>query len=196
MRANGVIFLLLLTCGAFSTLFVLLPVLLLLPIHSSVLIRFRRSYVSFVVGYFFCYATFLTSHICGTKILVYCNTPAILNDRGALLIANHRTRVDWMFAGWCYASVLRSTGDLIILLKDSMKSIPIYGWAMQVIMFIFLGRKRETDVSHISTTLTYLLKSGRRPCVFLFPEGTDLSPSNVTKSNDCTTICPSPPTEV
>ena len=54
-------------------------------------------------------------------------------------------------------------------------------------MYIFLTRKKEnnTDIPHISNMITYLSKSSpTKPSLLLFPEGTDLSKSNIEKNND------------
>jgi hypothetical protein len=58
---------------------------------------------------------------------------------------------------------------------------------MQIMMYIFLTRKKEnnTDIPHISNMITYLIKSSpKKPSLLLFPEGTDLSNSNIDKNND------------
>jgi 1-acyl-sn-glycerol-3-phosphate acyltransferase len=56
---------------------------------------------------------------------------------------------------------------------------------MQMMLYIFLTRHREQDIPRISECLKYLAKSAIAPAVFIFPEGTDLSPSNVLKSAQC-----------
>jgi len=71
-----------------------------------------------------------------------------------------------------------------MVLKDSLRSIPLFGWTMQILLYIFLERKRDTDLQHIERSIKYLLQTGVRPSVFLFPEGTDLSPSNVIKNSE------------
>ena len=90
-----------------------------------------------------------------------------------------------MFAGWCYASIFNLNSSLRVILKDSLRSVPLFGWAMQIMMYIFLSRKREIDVPHIKRMFSYLLCTGATPSLLLFPEGTDLSESNKKKSNAC-----------
>lgn len=72
-----------------------------------------------------------------------------------------------------------------MILKKQLSSMPIVGWAMQLMMYIFLTRKREEDIPHIVDTLTYLINARAKPTIFIFPEGTDLSLSNKVKSNNC-----------
>ena len=49
----------------------------------------------------------------------------------ALVICNHRTRVDWVFL-WCLCLRQGQLSGLKIVLKDSLKGIPGFGWAAQV----------------------------------------------------------------
>ena len=72
---------------------------------------------------------------------------------------------------------------MVIILKDSLRTAPIFGWLMQLALYIFLKRNRENDLPHISKMLSYLTSLRTVPSLLLFPEGTDLSPSNIEKSN-------------
>lgn len=112
-------------------------------------------------------------------------SPQILSDEGSLVICNHRTRVDWMFAGWCFAAINGSNSSLRVILKDALRFVPIYGWGLQLMMFIFLQRKKDQDVLHIQKMINYLNHTGDRPIVFIFPEGTDLAQSALKRSNAC-----------
>ena len=52
-------------------------------------------------------------------------------------------------------------------------------------LYIFLSRERIKDVPHIKRLISYLWKkTGSKITILLFPEGTDLSDSNIEKSND------------
>ena len=100
----------------------------------------------------------------------------------ALIIANHHTRIDWMFV-WCLCARTRRLSTFRIVLKESLKAVPIVGWLMQSLLYIFLSRKsREKDVQHINNVITYLASVGQMPTLLLFPEGTDLAPQNLEKS--------------
>lgn len=61
--------------------------------------------------------------------------------------------------------------------------LAVVGWAMQHSLYIFLQRSRENDIPHIYNTMSYLLKTSDKVALLLFPEGTDLSASNIKKSN-------------
>ncbi len=49
----------------------------------------------------------------------------------ALIICNHRTRVDWMFL-WVLCLRQGQLSGLKIVLKESLKGVPGFGWATQV----------------------------------------------------------------
>lgn len=180
---RGVLFGFLLTIGAFVGCIILSPVMLLIIIPSRRVIKLRRRFASYMSGVFFSYASALLYHICGTKVHIHSNFPAILEDKGVLIISNHRTRVDWMYSGWYYANALGLVSELRLILKESLRSVPVYGWAMQLLQYIFLTRNREHDIPHISKGLLYLLHTGPKPNILLFPEGTDLSQKNLQRSN-------------
>ena len=58
----------------------------------------------------------------------------------AVVIANHQIYTDWVFLWWlAYASNL--AGDVYIMLKKSLESIPLLGKDMQNYKFIFMNRK-------------------------------------------------------
>lgn len=61
----------------------------------------------------------------------------------ALIICNHRTRVDWMFL-WCLCLHQGQLSGLKIVLKESLKSIPGFGWATQVSLGL-MGLVMERD---------------------------------------------------
>ncbi|KAG2527045.1 hypothetical protein BBO99_00002948 [Phytophthora kernoviae] len=91
----------------------------------------------------------------------------------ALWLSNHRTRIDWMLL-WSVALRTRTLHQLRIILKAPLRKIPIFGWAMQHFIFIFLVRS--------VWLLPFLTSTEPEASYLLFPEGTDLSDSNLAKS--------------
>lgn len=180
---KGMLFFSILTFGAFVSLCLLAPSMVSAPIHSVRVIKLRHWWTSVVSGLYFNFAAALITYFCGTKIFLYSSDPLIKTDKGSLIVSNHRTRVDWMFSGWCYAALTNRNANFKVIAKDAMRSVPIYGWAMQAMMYIFLRRNRDLDIPHISNTLLYLFNCGIKPSIFLFPEGTDLSKNNIERNN-------------
>jgi len=100
--------------------------------------------------------------------------------RAAVLIANHQLDVDWLYI-WELLRVVRAHGSLKIVLLDDMKTVPIVGWAMKLVGFVFVtrGKKRpgqaETrgaDISAITRGVADIAKGGKPTVVLIFPEGT------------------------
>ncbi|KAL4167337.1 hypothetical protein KRP22_012823 [Phytophthora ramorum] len=99
----------------------------------------------------------------------------------ALWLSNHRTRIDWMLL-WSVAWRTRTLHQLRIVLKAPLRKIPIFGWAMQHFIFIFLQRRWADDQVNLRKLLPFLTSAEPEASYLLFPEGTDLSESNLDKS--------------
>lgn len=98
-----------------------------------------------------------------------------------VLIANHQIYTDWLYLWWtAYCSGMH--GRLYIILKESLKKIPILGWGMQFNQFIFLKRNWEKDRGHMAQALQRLNKLADPMWLLLFPEGTNLASSTRKKS--------------
>lgn len=63
---------------------------------------------------------------------------------GTVFIANHQIYTDWVFLWWLTYTA-RLGGFVYIVLKASLKKLPILGYGMKNYDFIFLSRKWETD---------------------------------------------------
>eukprot|EP00435_Cladocopium_sp_Y103_P063653 s163_g25.t1 len=99
-----------------------------------------------------------------------------------LMISNHPSRIDWMFH-WAVAIALGRLAHLKIVLKDSLRRAPGFGWAMQCNSYPFVCRKdRDKDLETLRR-VSFLGGEGLKSAILLFPEGTDLSDSNLQKSH-------------
>lgn len=98
-----------------------------------------------------------------------------------ILIANHQIYTDWLYLWWiAYCNGMH--GRLYIILKESLKKIPVLGWGMQLSQFIFLKRNWEKDKPHMASALQKLNRMTEPMWLLLFPEGTNLAPSTRAKS--------------
>ncbi|KAI1625662.1 acyltransferase [Exophiala viscosa] len=98
-----------------------------------------------------------------------------------ILIANHQIYTDWLYLWWiAYCNGMH--GRLYIILKESLKKIPVLGWGMQFNQFIFLKRNWEQDRPNMASALQRLNKPEDPMWLLLFPEGTNLAPSTRAKS--------------
>jgi len=125
-------------------------------------------------------ASALLERCAGVKICTS-GDDAPCRDRVVLIVLNHHCRLDWMFF-WPVAHRLRllSGGALKIALKENLRRAPFFGWAMQAFLFIFLRRNdRDGDLARLRASAEHAAAHGDRYALLIFPEGTDLSPSNV-----------------
>ena len=90
--------------------------------------------------------------------------------------------LDWMFM-WCFFQRLNALPSLKIFLKDGLRKLPFFGWAMTHLRFIFLTRDWKQDEVSLTKTLASLLACDDPSSFLFFPEGTDLSPSNLRRNN-------------
>jgi len=102
-----------------------------------------------------------------------------------ILIANHQIYTDWLYLWWV-AYTNRMHGHIYIILKESLKYIPVIGPGMMFYGFIFMARNWEKDRSRLHHRLQVLNKgshggpmSGSQHLdpmwLMIFPEGTNLS---------------------
>ncbi|THH21467.1 hypothetical protein EW146_g75 [Bondarzewia mesenterica] len=96
----------------------------------------------------------------------------------SVLIANHQVYADWWYA-WCLTYFSGTHRDVFIVLKKSLKWVPIVGWGMQFFNFIFLARSWASDRLYLVKKLAFLghhAEQSDTPLTFiLYPEGTLVS---------------------
>ena len=105
-----------------------------------------------------------------------CNFPHRL-----VLMANHQLYTDWLYLWWI-AYTNKMHGRIYIILKESLKNVPIFGWGAQFYNFIFLSRKWETDKFRFRNALNHLKDPNDPMWLLIFPEGTNLSEVTREKS--------------
>lgn len=102
-----------------------------------------------------------------------------------IMMANHQIYTDWLYLWWV-AYTNKMHGHIYIILKESLKFIPIVGPGMMFYGFIFMARNWAKDKSRLQHRLQVLNKSshggplsgsqGLDPMwLLIFPEGTNLS---------------------
>uniref|UniRef100_A0A915K3F2 Phospholipid/glycerol acyltransferase domain-containing protein n=1 Tax=Romanomermis culicivorax TaxID=13658 RepID=A0A915K3F2_ROMCU len=168
-RLKGYLFALLLASSSFlGSIFVLYPLMPILLIWP----KRWRIILDRVVGFWEILVVAYLKYISGVECRIHGDK--ISSNEKAIIIMNHRTRLDWMFF-WNALSQMNPwllTTEKIILKSDLKK---IYGasWAMQANGFIFLDRNWETDESLLRNGCKYLVETGNTYQILLFPEGTD-----------------------
>ncbi|CAK4031712.1 related to 1-acyl-sn-glycerol-3-phosphate acyltransferase gamma [Lecanosticta acicola] len=98
-----------------------------------------------------------------------------------ILMGNHQLYTDWLYLWWI-AYTNKMHGRIYIILKESLKQLPIIGWGMQFYNFIFLSRKWEQDRYKFKRHLDHLKNPKDPMWLLIFPEGTNLSAVTREKS--------------
>lgn len=100
---------------------------------------------------------------------------------------------DWLYLWWvAYANDPQTHGWIYIILKESLKYIPIIGTGMMFYGFIFMSRKMAVDQPRMAHRLRKLKVKSVDPStgehslnpmwLLLFPEGTNASDKGRIKS--------------
>ncbi|KAK0720301.1 acyltransferase-domain-containing protein [Lasiosphaeris hirsuta] len=109
-----------------------------------------------------------------------------------VMIANHQIYTDWLYLWWVgYANSPRMHGYVYIILKESLKYVPVIGPGMMLYGFIFMSRKMSVDRDRMAYRLGKLRTQHVTPggtkyynpmWLLLFPEGTNASQNGKDKS--------------
>ncbi|XP_042500686.1 probable 1-acyl-sn-glycerol-3-phosphate acyltransferase 5 [Macadamia integrifolia] len=154
-------FMILLYCGLLSCV-----ILRLFSVHYS------RKVSSFFFGAWLALWPFLFEKINKTKV-VFSGETVPAKER-VLLIANHRTEVDWMYL-WDFASRKGCLGYIKYILKSSLMKLPVFGWGFHLLEFIAVERKWEVDESIMRRMLSNFTDPRDPLWLVIFPEGTDFT---------------------
>ncbi|KAK1756957.1 Phospholipid/glycerol acyltransferase [Echria macrotheca] len=110
-----------------------------------------------------------------------------------IMIANHQIYTDWLYLWWVgYANTPSMHGYIYIILKESLKWIPVIGPGMMFYGFIFMSRKMAVDQPRMAHRLGKLKEVHTTPSgtkylnpmwLLLFPEGTNASDNGKAKSS-------------
>lgn len=108
-----------------------------------------------------------------------------------VLTANHQVYTDWIYLWW-FAYTNQAHGYVYIILKESLKYIPILGPGMMFYGFIFMARRWLSDKPRLQHRLEKLKtrhsgSSSSTPgfdpmWLLIFPEGTNLSANTKRRS--------------
>ncbi|XP_069684774.1 lysocardiolipin acyltransferase 1-like isoform X2 [Periplaneta americana] len=163
-------------CSGF--LFLYCPLLPLLLLHQKLF----RQLTDIVFAAWEIYPAALLECIIGTRVVV--TGDEILPHDRALIIMNHRTRLDWNFL-WLgmFHACKPLTHRIKMVLKASVRHIPGAGWVMQMNCFLYIHRRWERDKALLERALDYFRDIGHSCQILLFPEGTDLTAGSRERSH-------------
>lgn len=161
-------FVILVYCGFFTAV-----ILRLFSIHYS------RKATAFFFGSWLALWPFLFEKINKTKVIFSGET--LPERERVLIIANHRTEVDWMYL-WDLALRKGRLGYIKYILKSSLMKLPIFGWAFHILEFISVERKWEVDESPMRKMLSTFINPQDPLWLAVFPEGTDFTEQKCIRS--------------
>lgn len=109
----------------------------------------------------------------GVKIKVYADpeTFNLMGKEHALVIANHRSDIDWL-VGWILAQRSGCLGSSLAVMKKSSKLLPVIGWSMWFSEYLFLERSWAKDERTLKSGLQRLRDYPLPFWLALFVEGT------------------------
>ncbi|KAL6012395.1 putative 1-acyl-sn-glycerol-3-phosphate acyltransferase 5 [Asimina triloba] len=174
---QGVLCLVVLLSTAFMSLVYWAPVTTFLVRLFS--IRYSRKATSILFGSWLALWPFLFEKINQTKVV--CSGETVPAKERVLLIANHRTEVDWMYL-WDLALRKGCLGYLKYILKSSLMKLPIFGWGFHILEFISVERKWEIDEPVMRQMLSTFVDSQDPLWLAVFPEGTDFTEQKCIQS--------------
>ncbi|XP_076929132.1 putative 1-acyl-sn-glycerol-3-phosphate acyltransferase 5 [Bidens hawaiensis] len=142
-------------------------------------IHYSRKASSFLFGMWLALWPFLFEKINKTKVVFSGET--VPEKERVMLIANHRTEVDWMYL-WDLALRKGSLGCIKYVLKSSLMKLPIFGWGFHIFEFISVERKWEVDEIIMRKRLSNFTNPSDPLWLAVFPEGTDFTEQKCIKS--------------
>nr|XP_043617635.1 probable 1-acyl-sn-glycerol-3-phosphate acyltransferase 4 [Erigeron canadensis] len=145
-------------------------------------LHYSRKIASFLFGLWLAMWPFLFEKINKTKV-IFSGEHVPEGERRVLLIANHRTEVDWMYL-WDLALRKGCIAYIKYVLKRSLMKLPIFGWAFHVFEFISVERKWEVDETIMRNSLSTFTDPVDPLWLAVFPEGTDFTEQKCIKSQD------------
>ncbi|XP_071691780.1 probable 1-acyl-sn-glycerol-3-phosphate acyltransferase 5 [Rutidosis leptorrhynchoides] len=142
-------------------------------------IHYSRKATAFFFGSWLALWPFLFEKINKTKVVFSGeNVPA---KERVLIIANHRTEVDWMYL-WDLALRKERLGYIKYVLKSSLMKLPVFGWAFHILEFISVERRWDLDESPMRMMLSSFKNQQDPLWLAVFPEGTDFTEQKCIRS--------------
>ncbi|KAL1192252.1 putative 1-acyl-sn-glycerol-3-phosphate acyltransferase 5 [Cardamine amara subsp. amara] len=142
-------------------------------------VNYSRKCVSFFFGSWLALWPFLFEKINRTKVIF--SGDKVPREERVLLIANHRTEVDWMYF-WDLALRKGQIGNMKYVLKSSLMKLPLFGWAFHLFEFIPVERRWEVDEANLRQIVSSFKDPQDALWLALFPEGTDYTEAKCERS--------------
>jgi len=162
-----------LVLGLIINMIQLVLYLLLFKISKDVFRRINYYLMFGIYGYFL----FIAEWWSGSRIRIYCDQEMLRRmeakdaEENALIVMNHHYELDWLYC-WMVGDRMGILGNCKAFAKESLKYVPILGWAGSWADNVYLKRNLEKDRSRMKNNLSELVGYPSPIWLFLFPEGT------------------------
>lgn len=117
------------------------------------------------------------------RIKVEFTGDSIPKNEHAMIISNHQSMID-IPAILCFVSKEKRLFDLKWFVKDILKYVPILGWGMKFLNFVFLKRDWIKDQKKIKKTFQHITENKIPIWLISFVEGTRISKDKVKKCQE------------
>eukprot|EP00240_Pyramimonas_obovata_P005618 CAMPEP_0118938776 /NCGR_PEP_ID=MMETSP1169-20130426/27017_1 /TAXON_ID=36882 /ORGANISM="Pyramimonas obovata, Strain CCMP722" /LENGTH=341 /DNA_ID=CAMNT_0006882833 /DNA_START=150 /DNA_END=1175 /DNA_ORIENTATION=+ len=143
--------------------------------------RAHRAYLRFMFGSFWTVCVVWFEKLNGLKVK-FTGDRATGKDRSVLYVSNHLTEMDMPFM-WLMPYRAGTVGGVKFVTKAAVRKVPILGWGINVMEYLFLKRNWEADKLKIAK---HVSSYGRAELAWwvLYPEGTDMEPHKVPISQE------------
>jgi len=174
-----------LVLGLFINLVQLVLYLLLFKINKN-LFRQLNYYLMYGI---YGYLLFIAEWWSLSKITIYCDQEMVSRmvrkdaEENALIVMNHHYELDWLYC-WMVGDRMGILGNCRAFAKQSLKYIPILGWAGNFSDDVYLRRNLEQDRGRMQKKLRELVGFPSPIWLFLFPEGTRFTPEKHRASQE------------
>ncbi|ORX86222.1 hypothetical protein BCR32DRAFT_275613 [Anaeromyces robustus] len=105
------------------------------------------------------------------------------NDESAIVIANHRSYVDFYLVH-AVGKRKKQLPNLKYFLKDSLKFLPAFGWGMYIMRMIFVKRDWTSDKTKIEQTFSEIKKLENNFWIVSYLEGSRITPEKLKASQE------------
>lgn len=106
-----------------------------------------------------------------------------VQDHREIMICNHQIYADWLYL-WGFLDQIHRAGSIKIIMKKELGDIPVVGFVMRKLGFIFLHRDWTKDAETFTRSLKEVNGYGLPYDLLIFPEGTTMLTENKRKSKE------------
>lgn len=123
------------------------------------------------------YLLFIAEWWSGSSMTIYCDEELKQRiekkdpEENAIILMNHHYELDWLYC-WMVADRVGMVGNCRSFIKDSLKYLPILGWAGNFNDDLYIKRNLEKDKNRMQRKLKELTEFPYPVWLHLFPEGT------------------------